>query len=261
MARNRSQAGIVLGSCQEPCNSARSLWRTPKLLWFVMVNGSSSPAQGTLLLPGQREHQPRFIPACAGNAGSDCRGSVLPLVHPHLRGERDWSYRGQEAGPGSSPPVRGTLGPGYWRRCIGRFIPACAGNALPASSSDITIIRLSKNLPIRTPVLNPSIDRADAAIRAVSTHSGGQLPNQKTPAAARPYPPAQSDSFRRCRTGNQRHLARTKLLRRGSIRVTLEARESLAGPALVRSSVTRKQHFLNHAASPLSDPFEAVAHC
>src|SRR4051812_24409016 len=31
------------------------------------------------------------------------------------------------------------------------------------------------------------------------------------------------------------------------IRVTLEARKPLAGAALARSSVTRKQHFLNHA--------------
>jgi hypothetical protein len=35
------------------------------------------------------------------------------------------------------------------------------------------------------------------------------------------------------------------------IRVTLEAREPLAGAALARSSVTRKQHFLNHASSGL----------
>jgi ABC-type dipeptide/oligopeptide/nickel transport system ATPase subunit len=47
--------------------------------------------------------------------------------------------------------------------------------------------------------------------------------------------------------------------RRGvvQVRVTLEARKPLAGAALARSSVTRKQHFLNHALL-LDEPTSAL---
>src|SRR3954454_25022102 len=41
------------------------------------------------------------------------------------------------------------------------------------------------------------------------------------------------------------------------VRVTLEARKPLAGAALARSSVTRKQHFLNHALL-LDEPTSAL---
>ena len=111
-----------------------------------------------------RQHQYRFIPACAGNAGefsqSLCGGSsprvrgtppvrcsnVRSAVHPRVCGERqrkrptivfsagssprvrgtpDASRRG--TCDGSSPRVRGT--PAHARRAHERFIPACAGNA------------------------------------------------------------------------------------------------------------------------------------
>jgi hypothetical protein len=60
---------------------------------------------------------------------------------------------------GSSPHARGIRRRVHKVSVGQRFIPACAGN-LPATCSSAIIIRLSKNLPIGTAVLGPSLSTA-----------------------------------------------------------------------------------------------------
>jgi len=73
----------------------------------------------------------RFIPACAGNAIPSARRRNPSPVHPRVCGERDFALLGRRNLNGSSPRVRGTpVCAQYWSDCE-RFIPACAGNAIP----------------------------------------------------------------------------------------------------------------------------------
>ncbi len=97
----------------------------------------------------------RFIPACAGNAAGIAPGHHRHAVHPRVCGERmplrisapDLSGSSRVCGErrlpskwmlpscGSSPRVRGTPELVAAAGCAGRFIPACAGNAVAASST------------------------------------------------------------------------------------------------------------------------------
>ena len=95
--------------------------------------GSSPHARGTPARANAPTIQDRFIPACAGNA---CR--LLPVgpfrsVHPRMRGERKTFVTCHLAFDGSSPHARGTLKNRSRKRNEGRFIPACAGNAVCAA--------------------------------------------------------------------------------------------------------------------------------
>ena len=79
----------------------------------------------------------RFIPACAGNA-QPCRTPWKQSpVHPRVCGERRPRHHAHAQDAGSSPRVRGTPRGLPLPIDYGRFIPACAGNALrsPPSSS------------------------------------------------------------------------------------------------------------------------------
>ena len=70
--------------------------------------GSSPHTRGTRR-PRVRSHKTRrFIPACAGNAGTNGRKPATTSVHPRMCGERlqDIGYLQRNAGP--SPHVRGT---------------------------------------------------------------------------------------------------------------------------------------------------------
>ena len=74
-------------------------------------------------------HRYRFIPACAGNASLQWPFGLSLSVHPRMRGERARTCAPVAACRGSSPHARGTRilrGLGLF---LGRFIPACAGNA------------------------------------------------------------------------------------------------------------------------------------
>ncbi len=93
--------------------------------------GSSPHARGTPAPRGAGPPGRRFIPACAGNArGFDAEQGRVE-VHPRMRGERLSSGSDAAARPGSSPHARGTRGVRRNRGVGVRFIPACAGNALP----------------------------------------------------------------------------------------------------------------------------------
>ena len=166
--------------------------------------GSSPHARGTLRRMDQPDWCERFIPACAGNATPAAFNAALSTVHPRMRGERGHGDGARHGVGGSSPHARGTRPRDRRGRRLRRFIPACAGNALPVSCCPTTIIRLSKNLPIGTPVLRGPIDPAAATVRLTSTRSEEQPPHQTTPVAGHPNPPAPAGSCRRSRTESPR---------------------------------------------------------
>ena len=91
--------------------------------------GSSPRVRGTPGLAAPAARVPRFIPACAGNACSLLIVAVSRPVHPRVCGERRMTPAERASADGSSPRVRGTLRRGGDRPAMGRFIPACAGNA------------------------------------------------------------------------------------------------------------------------------------
>ena len=72
----------------------------------------------------------RFIPAGAGNTERIERADKTGTVHPRGCGEHDWQKSTQTSCSGSSPRVRGTPCEPTRRSCVGRFIPAGAGNTI-----------------------------------------------------------------------------------------------------------------------------------
>ena len=91
--------------------------------------GSSPRVRGT---PGRRDLKMqllRFIPACAENAIPLRPNDSNTAVHPRVCGERLGAISFHDSANGSSPRVRGTLRRAPRWRGMGRFIPACAGNA------------------------------------------------------------------------------------------------------------------------------------
>ena len=100
-----------------------------------MNPGSSPHTRGTRIPRHPSSPKIRFIPACAGNAGSGVSSSSVSPVHPRMRGERSAGGRPAWACLGSSPHARGTPErPDPHHRRL-RFIPACAGNAHPQLAS------------------------------------------------------------------------------------------------------------------------------
>ena len=105
------------------------------MLFHVTASGSSPRTRGTRSYGRKFRRNYRFIPAYAGNSGSNSPGTKSESVHPRVRGEL--SVRDTRCQPpvGSSPRTRGTpddpaRGPG-----LGRFIPAYAGNSPSPSGS------------------------------------------------------------------------------------------------------------------------------
>ncbi len=87
--------------------------------------------RGTRQSPPARFSEPRFIPACAGNARVYARAPCPWSVHPRVCGERAESPLDFNSLRGSSPRVRGTQALIISQGVEHRFIPACAGNAPP----------------------------------------------------------------------------------------------------------------------------------
>ena len=102
-------------------------------------DGSSPHARGTRLHRPTRGSATRFIPACAGNAGSCGTGFSGPSVHPRMRGERTVDADVLCRRAGSSPHARGTPTHKHAAAANPRFIPACAGNAANGPSSRVVI--------------------------------------------------------------------------------------------------------------------------
>ena len=73
----------------------------------------------------------RFIPAYAGNTPNPAHIISSASVHPRLRGEHDGAPAASLSSYGSSPLTRGTHARIQVRICVGRFIPAYAGNTTP----------------------------------------------------------------------------------------------------------------------------------
>ena len=94
----------------------------------VFWAGSSPRVRGTAEGMGRNVHRVRFIPACAGNRRSCSRASFPRAVHPRVCGEQESKFWRRSMPAGSSPRVRGTAVRGAGCDCLGRFIPACAGN-------------------------------------------------------------------------------------------------------------------------------------
>ena len=77
----------------------------------------------------------RFIPAYAGNSGSDAYEYIGNPVHPRLRGELPYFFERLRAASGSSPLTRGTQTLRPRLLPLWRFIPAYAGNSIALLTS------------------------------------------------------------------------------------------------------------------------------
>ena len=93
--------------------------------------GSSPLARGIHRGVPARAHQPRFIPARAGNTSMLEPFWPASAVHPRSRGEYRWKYRLQVRAAGSSPLARGIHMASFFLHNDLRFIPARAGNTAP----------------------------------------------------------------------------------------------------------------------------------
>jgi len=101
----------------------------------VTSAGSSPRVRGTPRGVGGSLRHARFIPACAGNAGTQRCGVSAASVHPRVCGERLIAVAAVTVAIGSSPRVRGTHLHHLPDVRVRRFIPACAGNAMSAWES------------------------------------------------------------------------------------------------------------------------------
>ena len=97
--------------------------------------GSSPRVRGTHWRGRSAATPRRFIPACAGNSSRSALHFAGLAVHPRVCGELAARIAIQSWASGSSPRVRGTLGPPLAGPAPDRFIPACAGNSMRRSRS------------------------------------------------------------------------------------------------------------------------------
>ncbi len=112
---------------ERPPSSVRPPWS----------GGSSPHARGTRQRGPLGPCRIRFIPACAGNANTNRKGTVLSAVHPRMRGERRILDALAWLESRFIPACAGTLH--TLMLPIGglRFIPACAGNAPDWRTADL----------------------------------------------------------------------------------------------------------------------------
>jgi hypothetical protein len=177
-------------------------------------DGSSPRAGGTHRAAPLVALRVRFIAAFEGNTACRHGPSTAAPVHSRVREGRLEKLDGPSGCIGSSPRARGTPWPRAWQAPWPRFIPPCAGNTLPASYSSVTIIRLSKNLRIGTPVLLQPFGPVAASAWVVPKRWEEQPPDRTIPAATRPHLAALAGFSSRFRTGNLRHSGPTRRLRR-----------------------------------------------
>jgi len=108
--------------------------RSQRRYMMLACNGSSPRVRGTHADVASRAGVGRFIPACAGNALMYLEHGASIPVHPRVCGERFGDMNQEEIQRGSSPRVRGTRFIVFKPFDLERFIPACAGNAVPLLS-------------------------------------------------------------------------------------------------------------------------------
>ena len=92
------------------------------------VAGSSPRGRGTPIRDIPPEFPYRFIPARAGNTGSEFPSRTCSSVHPRAGGEHSQERKISKEKIGSSPRGRGTHNARYLMVTLPRFIPARAGN-------------------------------------------------------------------------------------------------------------------------------------
>ena len=105
-------------------------------LLFLILEGSSPLARGTLKIQGPLLKCSGIIPACAGNTHSCTLYMVASEDHPRLRGEHLGVAWNSSQRSGSSPLARGTREPLPRTALSAGIIPACAGNTLSERGAD-----------------------------------------------------------------------------------------------------------------------------
>ena len=114
---------------QDPVHPGMRGERRLRGLVLIGQPGSSPYARGTQRGRTAGLGLSRFIPACAGNAGTSPASTARHSVHPRMRGERGLVGVLKPPGGGSSPHTRGTHDVCLIDTPPSRFIPAYAGNA------------------------------------------------------------------------------------------------------------------------------------
>ena len=94
---------------------------------FWCTPGSSPHARGTQCSIVRTRQNPRFIPACAGNATFQDLADVYMSVHPRMRGERIENAHLSQLIGGSSPHARGTRESSTGRRWPASVHPRMRG--------------------------------------------------------------------------------------------------------------------------------------
>ena len=121
-------AAAVVNSTVHP----RVCGERSRVIGVIDIGAASSPrVRGTHIDGETPNDERRFIPACAGNAQASIGRYSDSAVHPRVCGERRIHPTEEGIRNGSSPRVRGTPEIGVRAPAVGRFIPACAGNAAP----------------------------------------------------------------------------------------------------------------------------------
>ena len=106
------------------------------VMTFLKIIGSSPRMRGTQDGEIPRNHNPRFIPAYAGNTAHNA-GVRSPLsVHPRVCGEHGIVSEQILKRVGSSPRMRGTRKAAQLQTERKRFIPAYAGNTASTPETD-----------------------------------------------------------------------------------------------------------------------------
>ena len=102
-----------------------------------VIAGSSPRVWGTRRACWPCSQTTRFIPACVGNAALTALTEAIKPVHPRVCGERGELIDERPHALGSSPRVWGTRITAAEQRRVGRFIPACVGNAWQSKNVSI----------------------------------------------------------------------------------------------------------------------------
>mgnify|MGYP003872208549 CR=1 FL=1 len=107
------------------CGRDRSVGAVPR-----RGGGSAPRVRERRLRPAVAVNQPRFSPACAGETEARANGEPAGTVQPRVCGRDRFLTATVRGGRGSAPRVRERLSSCSFRRCCGRFSPACAGETL-----------------------------------------------------------------------------------------------------------------------------------